>query len=105
MGGIGLEPVTPSLSRRPRRLRAIAAGSSFLSCATCSALDAHGVFAFGCALSRRLVVARAALPGFLGRGGEHLRGRGARPSSAASSPLHRGEKAWGNGLEVFGGQQ
>ena len=50
VGGTGLEPVTPSLSIRPRRSRAFAAVSSFSSLCRSFTVDTSAVLARVCAL-------------------------------------------------------
>src|SRR2546421_12664987 len=63
MGGTGLEPVTPSLSRRPRRSRLLAGASeSLLPCRDLT-LQRRAAFAPVCTLFRRLVIARGSTVG------------------------------------------
>jgi len=58
MGGTGLEPVTPSLSIRPRRSRAFAAVSWFSPLCRRFTVDAPASFALVGALLTTLAVAR-----------------------------------------------
>jgi hypothetical protein len=58
MGGTGLEPVTPSLSRRHPPSRPLARACSFSFLCRNFPLDARTAFAFVCAPSSVLVVAR-----------------------------------------------
>jgi hypothetical protein len=58
MGGTGLEPVTPSLSRRPPRSRLLTGAPAFSLLCTDFTLQRHTRFALTCILSRGLVVAR-----------------------------------------------
>ena len=63
MGGTGLEPVTPSLSRRPPRLRLLAEASEFLRGCRDFTLQRRAAFAPICTLSHGLVVARGSTVG------------------------------------------
>src|SRR5205823_2010660 len=61
MGGTGLEPVTPSLSRRPPRSRLFARASAFSFPCRDFTLQRQAAFVPVCTLSRGLVVAPSAV--------------------------------------------
>ena len=63
MGGTGLEPVTPSLSRRPLVSRPLAGASEFLLPCRAFTLKRQAAFAPACTLSLGLVVARGSTVG------------------------------------------
>ena len=63
MGGTGLEPVTPSLSRRPPRSRLLAAASEFSLPCRDFTLQRQAAFAPVCTLAGGPVVARGSTVG------------------------------------------
>jgi hypothetical protein len=90
MGGTGLEPVTPSLSIRPRRSLAFATAFAFSGLCRSFTVETPAAFALVCALPRTLVVAR----GSTVRAHGELMLRGPRYGSAlgtntATSPMLR----------------
>jgi len=81
MGGTGLEPVTPSLSRRPPRSRLLAGSSDFSLPYRDFALQRQDAFAPVCTLSRGLVIARGSTVG-------------ASPTATANNDEHHGKRQY-----------